>query len=88
LSKPKPVPISVSSETAGFTSETETGLANLVKPSPITVSLSKPKKDGGFHLCPEIGFLIISKSLLITGFQHCHELNVSLTKLLISGLNL
>jgi len=32
------------SEIACFTSETETEFANLVKPSPITVSLSKPKK--------------------------------------------
>jgi len=39
------------SETACFTNETEIGFANLVKSSPITVSLSKPKKkDGGFHL--------------------------------------
>jgi len=37
------------SETACFTSETETGFANLVKPSSITVSLSKPKKDGRFR---------------------------------------
>jgi len=42
------------------------------------------KKDGGFHLvtCPGIYFLIISKSLLMIGFQHCQELNVSLTGLL------
>jgi len=42
------------------------------------------EKNGGFHLvtCPEIFFFIISKSLLITGFQHCPELNVSLIGLL------
>ena len=40
---------------------------------------------------PGICYFRISKSLLITGFQHCQELNVSLTGLLnnlISGLNL
>ena len=73
------------SETACFASETETGFANLVKRSPITVSLSKPKKRRRipFSYMPRnLFFLRISKPILITGFQHCQVLNVSLTWLL------
>jgi len=57
------------SETTCFTSETETGFANLVKPSLITVSLSKPKKDGGFHLVTCPGFVFFENIKVFTNHR-------------------